>query len=149
VSKYILLSIKPRIVQEIIRGEKSFEFRKKFPNINDPALEIENKIIIYNSSPEKKIFGSFVAKSFYMENFDSMMSIVDASDEYRARIFRYIKHEGICFAMEISKIKIYKHPISLEELRTNYNNFGPGQSFRYLDKSSPIIMDLIKSNGSL
>lgn len=41
----ILLSIKPRFVEQILNGEKRFEYRKRVPERH------VNKIIIYNSSP--------------------------------------------------------------------------------------------------
>jgi predicted transcriptional regulator len=36
VKKQILLSIKPRILEEIISGTKQYEFRKKFLDLNNP-----------------------------------------------------------------------------------------------------------------
>lgn len=48
----VFLPIKPQYAQAIVRGEKKVEFRKKFP-IN------VKRVIIYSSSPEKKILGWF------------------------------------------------------------------------------------------
>ena len=41
----ILLSIKPRFVEQILNGEKCFEYRKHVPGCH------VDKIIIYSSSP--------------------------------------------------------------------------------------------------
>lgn len=148
-NKYILLSIKPKIIKEIISGEKKFEFRKKLPDLNDESLGIAKKVIIYSSSPEKKIMGSFVIKNFHQEKFNDMMHVVNASQSYRERIYRYFKHEGVCFSMEISDFRVYEQPLTLTSLRLNHNNFGPGQSYRYLYESCSIISELKKLNGSL
>ncbi len=50
----VLLSIKPKYVNEIINGNKRYEFRKViFRNRNVTT------VYIYSSSPEKQIVGSF------------------------------------------------------------------------------------------
>ena len=140
IEKHILLSIKPRIVKDIISGEKKFEFRKKFPDIN--GSQISNKIIIYCSKPIMQIIGSFVAKSYYYNDFESLMVSVNATEEYKLRIGRYLEDKTSCHAMEISDIKLYKSPLSLSYLRKEFPGFCPGQSYRYLN---PLIKDRIHS----
>ena len=147
--KYILLSIKPRIIKEIISGEKKFEFRKIFPNLNEPGSKIENTIIIYSSTPEMKIFGSFRPKTFIADNFENLMVKVNAAPAYRERISRYFTNKENCHAMEISDLRIYENPITLKQLREEHNNFGPGQSYRYIDKDSSIIKNIILKNGDI
>jgi len=138
--KYILLSIKPRIVKEIVSGEKKFEFRKKFPDIN--GSKISHKIIIYCSKPTMQIIGSFVAKSYYHVDFESLMEKVNATEEYKLRIGGYLEDKSSCHAMEISDVKLYKSPLSLSYLRREFPGFCPGQSYRYLN---PLIKDRIHS----
>lgn len=138
--KYILLSIKPRIVEEIISGTKKFEFRRKFPDIN--TSKISNKIIIYCSKPTMKIIGSFVAKSYYHTDFNTLMEKINATEDYKLRIGGYLEDKKSCHAMEISDIKIYTLPLSLNYLRNEFPGFCPGQSYRYLN---PLIKDRIHS----
>lgn len=148
-SKYLLLSIKPRIIEEILCGDKKFEFRKKLPDLRNVELGIESTILIYSSSPEQKIFGSFKAKNVYVEKFDSLMKKVKATEAYRSRIFNYIQHEGTCYALEISELKVFNNPLSLSYLREHHNNFYPGQSYRYLESEGSVIKDIIIKNGTL
>ena len=143
--KHILLSIQPRIIEEIVSGEKKFEFRRKFPDLNKP--DISNKIIVYRSSPMMEIWGSFVVKSFYHSDFDTLMKQVKADDAYNRRISKYLIDKESCFAMEISSLNIYNNPLSLEYLRNTYPGFGPGQSYRYLPED--IKLDLSAKNHGL
>lgn len=48
----VFLPIKPKYAQAIMRGEKKVEFRKQFPTG-------VKQVIVYSSSPEKKILGWF------------------------------------------------------------------------------------------
>ena len=52
--KAVLLSIKPEFAHKIFDGTKKYEFRKK-------VFKDENirKVIVYASSPEKKVLGEF------------------------------------------------------------------------------------------
>jgi type I restriction enzyme S subunit len=143
--KHILLSIQPRIVEEIISGEKKFEFRRKFSDLTKP--EISNTVIIYCSSPVMKIIGSFVVKKFYHSDFDTLMKQVKANKEYEQRIANYLIDKTSCFAMEISELKLYEYPLSLGYLRNTYLGFVPGQSYRYLPGG--IKNELISRNQSL
>lgn len=56
--KNVLISIKPKYVNEILSGEKKFEFRKKIFK-----QEVEN-IYIYSTSPKKKIVAKFKYNGF-------------------------------------------------------------------------------------
>lgn len=138
--KDILLSIRPKIVDEIINGTKKFEFRKKFPDITDEA--ISNKVFIYCSKPIMKIIGSFIVKSYNHTDFDTLMMLVNASDTYKKRISNYFIDKESCHAMEISNLTIYEFPLSLDYLRKEFPGFCPGQSYRYL---TPEIKERIRS----
>lgn len=143
--KYILLSIQPKIVQEIIEGKKQFEFRKKLPDIENSG--INKKVIIYSSSPTMKIIGSFVIGSHYHSDFDSLMKTINSTPEYTKRISKYFKEKISCHALEITDLNIYQTPLSLTYLRENFPGFFPGQSYRYLDEN--IIQNIIDKNESL
>jgi predicted transcriptional regulator len=55
----VLLSIKPKYVEEILNGNKKYEFRKSIFKCKE-KLEM---IYIYSSSPVKKVVGAFVIES--------------------------------------------------------------------------------------
>ncbi len=137
--KYILLSIRPRYVKEIISGDKAFEFRKKFPKLSDS--NISSKIFIYCSKPVMAIIGSFVVKHHYHSDFNSLMNDIGATEKYKKRISEYLSDKSSCHALEISELNIYEKQLSLNELRVKFDGFSPGQSYRYLD---PCIINRIE-----
>ena len=144
-TKYILLSIQPRIVKEIIEGKKKFEFRKKFPNLN--TSDINKKIIIYCSKPTMKIIGSFVVKSYYHSDFESLMKTINSTEDYKKRISNYFTDKSSCHALEISELNLYEKTLSLPYLRKKHIGFCPGQSYRYLNID--IVEDILSLNKSI
>jgi len=54
----VLLSIKPKFADRIMAGSKKFEFRKVI--FRQPAID---EIVIYSSSPVKKIVGTCTIQS--------------------------------------------------------------------------------------
>ncbi|MGR5061201.1 hypothetical protein ACPV3O_23385 [Vibrio rotiferianus] len=144
--KYILLSIRPHYIREMVEGVKRYEFRKKFPNISD--MGVSNKVFIYSSKPVMAIVGSFVVKKQYHSDFKTLMKDINASKAYSERISDYLIDKKSCHALEVSELIIYENYLTLNELRHEFGSFTPGQSYRYLD---PRIIDKIKdiNNGIL
>ena len=69
----VLLSIKPEFAKKIFAGTKKFEFRKsifKYQNIN--------KIIVYVSSPVKKVIGEFLIDKILIDDIDTLWNITSA-----------------------------------------------------------------------
>ena len=141
--KYILLSIQPHYVKEMIVGNKQYEFRKKLPNLE--KARISKKVFIYCSKPVMPIIGSFIVKYQYYSDFDTLMNDISTTKEYKNKISEYLIDKSSCHALEVSNLIIYKKGISLKELREKFNNFHPGQSYRYL---SPLIINKIKEINS-
>ncbi|MCF7494420.1 hypothetical protein L3V35_05075 [Vibrio sp. L5-1] len=141
--KYILLSIRPHYVREIISGAKKFEFRKKFPSLY--KSNVSSKVIIYCSKPVMAIVGSFVVKHHHHSDFSSLMYDIGATEEYSNRISKYLTDKKSCHALEISDLIIYEKELSLQNLRSEFEGFCPGQSYRYLDHG---IIDKIKKLNS-
>lgn len=129
--KSILLSIKPKIVKEMLSGEKVYEFRRSFPDLNS-RNDISKVIFIYESKPTMAIIGSFRVAEYIRMDFDSLMTTIQANDNYKKRIGKYLVGKDICHAMQISDINLFAKPITLEEIRGKIGAFTPGQSYRYL-----------------
>ena len=56
----ILMSIKPEYVNKIFDGTKRYEYRKKL------CKQRIDKIIVYSSSPIKKIVGELIIEVYYI-----------------------------------------------------------------------------------
>ena len=120
-----LLPIKPKYAEKILTGEKRVEFRKV-----DFKRDI-NRIIIYSSSPVKRIVAICDVKqikkyspSKLWEMYKSIGGISLA--EYTS--YYHGKKYGI--AIEIENIRVLKKPIKLEDVV--YIKSVP-QSFMYID----------------
>ncbi len=126
-SKIAFLPIKPQFASKIVKGEKLFEYRKRIFN------EETSCIVIYSSSPEKKIVG--VAK---------INKILEGSPTYiwektkkHGGITRKFFREyffGVKKASAIELIDVYplKVPLSPFQIQEDFNI---PQSFCYVDLS--------------
>lgn len=122
----ILMSIKPKFVEEIMSGQKVFEFRKK---ICDPT-NIE-KVYIYSSSPMKKIIGSFefntVIEGIPEEIWERCKEGAGISKEY---FMEYYQNKEKAYALKIDNLTIFDEFISPYEME---KNFTAPQSYMYAD----------------
>ncbi len=122
----VLLSIKPKYVEEIKKGNKKYEFRKK--GFSKKSI---NEAYIYSTSPVKKIIGFFKIKNIIedhpknlWENYKDFSGI--SEDEF----FKYFENREVGFAIEINKFKMFDDPIDPVHI---IPNFVAPQSFRYID----------------
>lgn len=123
----ILLSIKPKFVNEIISGSKKIEYRKKiFKNQNI------DRIFIYSSKPMQKIVGYFDYQGYISETpnilWKKTSSISGISEEF---FFDYFIERKIAYGIFIKDFIELVEPI---DPYIKVNNFYPPQSYKYLSK---------------
>jgi len=125
----VLLSIKPKYVEEIKNGKKRYEFRKSLCSTkNREKLE---KIFIYSSAPVKKIVARFFVEEILEDHPESLWNkCKEVSGIKQVDFFKYFKDKNSGLAIKISEIKFFKNPI---EPRKIIPNFSPPQSFCYVD----------------
>ena len=122
---FVLLSIKPKFVDAIIRGNKKYEFRKSI--FKDKNI---NKVYMYSTSPIKKVLGSFTVgeikegNPFTLWSEFNEFSGVDANE-----FFLYFKNREKGFAIEIRNVEQFIEPI---DPRNVIPGFTPPQSFHYI-----------------
>lgn len=121
----VLLSIKPKYVDEILAGKKIFEFRKAIFKKNDLG-----KVFIYSSSPVKKIVASFEIARIIA---DSPQKLWDKCQKYggipQNDFFEYYKNSDIGYAIEITNLETFSEPFDPYKLK---KDFRPPQSYCYL-----------------
>ncbi|MEN4018225.1 MAG: hypothetical protein PQ975_06900 [Methanobacterium sp.] len=122
----VLLSIKPKYVEEIKKGNKKYEFRKT--GFRKKCLK---EAYIYSTSPVKKIVGFFKIEKIIedhpenlWENFKEYSGI--AEDEF----FDYFRNKEKGYAIEINEFEIFNDPIDPASI---IPNFVAPQSFRYIN----------------
>ena len=120
----ILMSIKPKYVDEILSGKKKYEYRKikaKRPNID--------KIIIYCTAPVMRV----VSEVEVLEIIENNPEIVWEKTKSHAGISKkkydeYFENKDIAFAYKLGNIIKYDQPRELKEIGVNYTP----QSFIYI-----------------
>jgi len=121
----VILSIKPKYVNEIVEGRKKYEFRKSIFS-NDSV----KNIIIYSSSPQKKIVGFFEIGKIISDHPERIWELTKGSAGISENdFFKYFAGSKIGYAIEIKKLEIFSIPIDPYE---SSNKFVPPQSFSYL-----------------
>lgn len=121
----VILSIKPIYAQAIMRGEKKVEFRKQI--FKKPV----DKVLVYSSSPEKKIIGYFTIKGFETANPEELWekyNKVGCID--KNAFFEYYKNSEKGVSIIINDFKKFTNPIDPKEL---IKNFCAPQSYIYVD----------------
>ncbi len=124
----VLLSIKPKYVEEIKNGNKRYEFRKSLCSAkNRDKLE---KIFIYSSAPVQKIVARFFVKEILEDHPTNLWNkCKDESGIEQADFFKYFKDKNSGLAIKISELKFFSEPI---EPKNIFPNFSPPQSFCYV-----------------
>lgn len=121
----ILMSIKPEYVEKILSGEKKYEFRKvkaKKDNID--------KIVIYATSPIKKVVGEVEVKEIMEEDKNKLWNITkDYSGTNKKSYDLYYKNSIKAIVYKLGKVTIYDKEKTLKDFKIKY---AP-QSYVYLD----------------
>jgi predicted transcriptional regulator len=118
----VLLSIKPEFVDKIIKGEKRFEYRRKIFK-----KDVES-VIIYATSPWKKIIGEFYIEEILAEDPKILWSKTYRFSGVEKEFFMdYFKDSGIGYAIKIGKLELYKEPYNITDLVNT-----PPQSYVYI-----------------
>lgn len=131
----VLLSIKPEFGEQILSGEKRYEFRKT--GFRDPDLV--DTVIMYASAPVQKIIGCFTigdvvesSPNLLWERFGSESGI----DEERFK--EYFAEKDTGYAIHVNQPRRFSTPI---DPWTHIEEFRPPVSFEYVDDEFDFILD--------
>lgn len=136
----ILLSIKPKYIEQIVSGKKKYEFRKEtFKERHS------NQIIVYSSSPVKKIVGTFKIGKI-IENTPKKLweQLADSAGIIEEEFFEYFNKKNKGYAIEIIDFVSFDEPIDPKSLDPN---FVAPQSYCYIKDS--FFNNYIKKGGCL
>ena len=111
----ILIPIKPKYVKQIFNGNKKYEYRKVKPKYK------VNKMIIYSTSPVKKVVGEVEILDVLV---DEKEKIWDITKEYsginKDKYFNYYKSKDYAVAFKLGNVKLYDKPKELKDIGINY-----------------------------
>lgn len=123
----VLLSIKPEFAEKIFNGTKKYEFRKSIFKRTDV-----HKIIVYASSPVKKVIGEFTIEDILNDNLDVIWNKTAVSSGISKGFYlTYFENKSKAYAIKIGRTKRYKQARELSD----YNVHTAPQSFAYLAES--------------
>ncbi len=126
--KVLLLSVHPEHSNNIFNGSKSVELRR-----TKPKLEERDIIIVYASSPKKSIVGIVTVKEVVRKPVEQLwLDVEDKAGISYEKFTNYFSGRSTGCGIFLHKRFRCLQTISLEELRQNWDNFHPPQSYRYL-----------------
>lgn len=121
----VLISIKPKYVQEILNGKKRFEYRKHIFK-----KEID-KVYIYSTSPVQRIVGYFKYTGYLKEVPEKIWEYTkEFSGVNEKSYYEYFNNSSCAYAIRIEQIHVFQVPIDPKE---KIGDFFPPQSFMYLE----------------
>ena len=122
----IVISINPKHVEKIISGEKKYEYRTK------AAKQDVDKIIIYETTPVKKIVAEAEILDVLEMSPEELWKETHKESGITKRFFnKYFKDREVAFAYKLGQITVYDTPVELAELGIK----NAPQSFVYLKNS--------------
>ena len=120
----VLLSIKPEFVKKIFEGSKKYEYRKSLFKRDDVSA-----ILIYASSPIKKVVGEFIVDEILSSNHSLLWEKTkDFSGITKDFYDEYFKNKKVANAIKIKDVVKYESPKRLSDYGINQ----PPQSFCYV-----------------
>ena len=119
----ILLPIKPEYANKIVDQTKLYEYRK-----NVCKRDID-KIVIYSTSPVKRIIAEVEVKSIISNTPNKLW---DETKQYsgisKTKYMKYFENKDIAFAYKLGKVIVYEQPKKLKDIGIDYYP----QSYVYL-----------------
>lgn len=122
-----ILSIKPKYIARIEKGEKRYEFRRQ-----PMAKEVE-RILIYATAPVSALVGEFKVKQTICAHPSVLWEMTSAAAGIsKADFDLYFTGKEKAFAMEITDFKKYPLPVPLKDILPSAI---PPQSHIYIARS--------------
>ena len=139
-SRITMMSLRQEYFEQILKGEKTFEYRKKYYDEKSVAY-------IYVSKTQKEIVGKVWFGKPIIDDSEKIAQIAekDQPGSYN-NIKEYLgKNRG--YAIPIEKVELVKK-ISLKEIKEVFADFVPPQSYYYLDNKKQLLDFLIERTST-
>lgn len=121
----VLLSIKPEHVENIRRGTKTFEFRRRIFARRDIRT-----ILIYCTRPVGRLVGEFDIAHILEDEPEALWASTSGGSGISKDFFdAYFEGRQRGFALQIGALRLYDEPICPSDW---FENFTPPQSYMYV-----------------
>ncbi len=136
--KIILMSILPKWFDQIISGEKKWEYRRILIK-----AQPESRIIFYASKSVHAIVGEAGIDRIVHGSVEYLIEQTIRESHEKPEDLRksFVGKEFGC-AIKVKNPLIYEKPISLHEIQKKIPSFRPPQSFYYVSENNPLIQML-------
>lgn len=123
--KAVLLSIKPEYAHKIFDGTKKYEFRKNV--FKDKSVR---RVIVYSSSPERKVIGEFEIDKILNDSPAVLWTLTkDFAGITQEFYDKYFHGRANAFAIKVASAREYNQKKDLSDFDIMY---AP-QSFAYVE----------------
>lgn len=124
-NRNVLISIKPKFVEELLKGKKKFEYRKSIF-----AKEI-GRVYIYSTTPMQRIVGFFEYTGFIKGTPEYIWGETKEYSGIDEEAFvKYYESKNEAYAIIVNQIHVFPEPINPKEC---FVNFTPPQSYMYIE----------------
>ncbi|MEG5016079.1 MULTISPECIES: ASCH domain-containing protein [unclassified Microcoleus] len=139
-SSILLLSIRPEYAKKIFDSNKTVELRRVRPRL----LKEGDLVLIYVSSPEKAVFGSFKVDNIIEKPIAELWEEVeDKAGISWETFYDYYQGTKTGIGIFLKEIHKFSQPVDLQRLRKKLPELKPPQSYRYItDKQFKMVKDL-------
>jgi len=135
----ILISIKPKYVEEILSGKKTVELRRRAPRV-----PVGTRMWVYSTLPDAHVrmvatvekLEEWSPSTIWKKN-SSKMAL--SKSEYNG----YVDGRSKVCALHLSKVMPLSTPLSLQKLRDKSQKVHPPQFFKFLDSQSELVRSLL------
>ena len=134
--KNIFLSFRPEYFRPILYGIKKYEYRKRFCNEATTAF-------LYMSSPIQEVIGVMKLEKPIITT--SIINNYSSNSEIFKRIERCIENREL-FAIPIISFKLFKTPVSINNIKEIKPNFFVPQCYLNIEKHQEVFNYLKKQD---
>lgn len=121
----VLLSINPEYVEKIFSGEKKYEFRRNIFKKQDIK-----SIVIYSTSPVKKVVGEFIIDEIIQDLPHKLWELAPENTGIsEEKFYKYFANKEKGYAIKIGKLIRYKTMKNLQDFSIK----SAPQSFVYVN----------------
>lgn len=127
-SRALFLSLRPEYAELLLEGRKTVELRRI-----RPQAPIGTLVLLYASTPRRALLGTCEVASIREASPTAIWNLHGSKTGIGREAFRcYFRGAARAVAITVSNPQRLDHPIPLTQLRGEWINFQPPQSFRYV-----------------
>ena len=132
----LFLSLRPEYAELLLTGEKTVELRRI-----RPRAPIGTEVLLYASSPQRELVGMCTVGAIGQADPTEIWKLHGSNTGIGRSAFRsYFRGASRAVAISVRNPTRLDRPIPLAQLRAEWVNFQPPQSFRYVSRQDALLL---------